>query len=91
MLHWMHTKTKHGEACTCRCYGQVTAVDTEQQTIQACFANGSQDKSYKLSGLIALQQKKKLDWVSPADMIVSALDAVIKYFFQSGLKLVAQP
>lgn len=71
-------KAKNDEACACRCYGQVTVVDTEQQTIQACFANGSQDKSYQLSGLISLQQKKKLDWVSPADMIVSALDDVIK-------------
>lgn len=78
MLLRKHTKAKNDEACTCRCYGQVTAVDTEQQTIQACFPNGSQDKSYKLAGLISLQQKKKLDWVSPADMIVSALDAVIK-------------
>ena len=72
------------KACTCRSYGQITAVNTEQQTIHACFANGTQDQSYQLSELASLQQSKKLEWVTAADIIVSSLDAMIKYGLKSG-------
>ena len=75
---WKPTRVTRDKACTCRSYGQVTAVDTEQQTIQACFANGTQNQSYQLSDLASLQQKRKLEWVSAADIIASSLDAMIK-------------
>lgn len=90
MSLWKPTVLTYDKACTCRSYGQVTAVDTEQQTIQACFANGTQDQSYQLSDLASLQQRKKLEWVSAADIIASSLDAMIKYSSISG-DFVTQP
>ena len=81
------TKAARDKACTCRSYGQVTAINIEQQTIQACFANGTHDQSYQsyqLSDMASLQQRKKLEWVSTADIIASSLDAMIKYSSKAG-------
>ena len=61
-----------------RTYGRVTAVDTEQDIFEVCFADGTDNRGYKLADLASLQQRQEVQWILLADIILSSLDSIIK-------------
>ena len=78
LLAYPSGKQRRYSACMRRTYGHVTAVDTEQDTFEVCFADGTDNRCYKLAELASLQQRQELQWILLADIILSSLDSIIK-------------
>lgn len=61
-----------------RMYGRVSAVDTEQHIFEVSFVDGTDNRCYNLADLVSLQHSERLQWIQLADIISTALDAMIK-------------
>ena len=69
---------------SCRIEGHVRSHSKEKETAELQLEDGSL-KTYKLNELIQMTQKGKLQWLCTAEVISSALDAMLKYVPETNL------